>query len=134
MGYASHAEVEQRRQADDLRTLERIVSELKAALTPVAQQVMAGGGGGGYGSGTPKDLVYALTPGGGIAARTGAGPYTLGSASVTLFDKTAGTLTLLAATATCYNASTTAVAGSTIIGMIERADGTGEYDVVMESC
>ena len=82
-------------------------------------------GNGGSGSGLTR--VF-LTPGGGIAARSGA---TLGSATCTHYTVTAGTRATASATETVYNDFTSAIGGSVDI-IAARIDGI--WVAIAEDC
>lgn len=137
MGYASHGEARQAESAARLRELERIVSELGAKVSQLAQQVSIGGGGGGFGSGNmPKDMVYAKTASGGLSPATGVLPaVTLGFGTVEILDKSTVPMTATGLTVTCFSGSSAVVgAGVKLIGMLERKDGSGTYDCLAEFC
>lgn len=71
------------------------------------------------------ELVFGVA-GSGIPARSGT---TLGSASVTLYLKSAATLTS-SGTATAYNAATVPVIPGGFVILVPRGDGSGEYDSI----
>ena len=73
-------------------------------------------------------IAHFVTPGGGIAARSGA---TLGSATCTLLSIADGTRSTTATTATVYNNFTSAVGGSVDI-VAAKIDGV--WSVIAEDC
>ena len=112
MGMVSQEVVQlQRRLAD----LERLVNSL---LTPKSKpRVIVG-----------QSNLVAKSPSGGIAARSGT---TISSAVCTIWTRSGSTLSATSQTATVYNLSSSAVAGSVYVGIVETNIG---YVAVWEDC
>lgn len=92
----------------------------------------AGGQRGGNAGGLPEQrrVAIALSPVGGIPARSGATP---GTATCTLYQISSGSLSATTNTETVYNLSAAAVSGSAYIA-INREYVSGQWVVIMESC
>lgn len=103
---------------------------------PDAQELLTkiGGADGEYiegkvrGGASGFQLKHFVTPGGGIAARSGS---TLGSATCTMLSIAGGTRSTTATTATVYNDFTSAVGGSVDI-VAAKIDGV--WSVIAEDC
>lgn len=95
----------------------------RAFLRPQRQPRTIGGGG---------DLIYCVTPSGGIGAMTvSGGTYTFGEATCTVVDG-AGELT--AETITVINQVSAAIPAGILIGVVAHRDSDSKYGIVVGNC
>jgi hypothetical protein len=112
-----------------IRLVQDLIPQLRNA-TQAARTASAGYGDGGGGGGGG---AFFCMPSGTVAGATGTWPaLTPTSFTADVYTVAGGTMTLAAASATCWNYFPAGLVSSQVVALL--ADGTGNFDAIAQSC